>query len=381
MDISQPQQLLGRLSPKTFMARHWQKKPLLVRQALSDPQALLSRAALFSLAAQDHVQSRLVSQTGGWTLKNGPIQRQALPALKTPGWTLLVQSVDHEVPAVHALLQRFRFVPDARLDDVMVSYAADGGGVGPHFDSYDVFLLQTRGRRRWRIGPQLDLSLREDVPLKMLTHFQPQEEWVLEPGDMLYLPPRYAHEGVAVGGDCMTCSVGFRAPNQAELGHELLLRLAEQVLDQAVPEQYRDPRQPAVAAPALVPKAMLDFAQKVLLRSFNQLQKNPLILRQLLGQYLSEPSPRALFDQAPQAANPKAQWLLHPATKMLFDNRYVFINGLSFRVSGKDFRLLSQWAGARTLSSQDFAKLSAAAQLMVSEWLDAGWITRAIACQ
>ena len=160
------------------------------------------------MAAQDDVQSRLVIQTPStpqnpWRLKQGPFSRKNLPALKQAGWTLLVQGVDLHDARVRALRDQFRFVPDARLDDVMVSYASDGGGVGPHFDSYDVFLMQAHGQRRWRYGAQKDLSLQPGMPLKILSQFQPRWDVVLNPGDMLYLPPRYAHAGTAVG-ECMT---------------------------------------------------------------------------------------------------------------------------------------------------------------------------------
>ena len=212
MDTKQPLALLGGLTPAQFMRQYWQKKPLLVRQAIPGFKALLPRADLFALASQEGVESRLVQQTeGAWKFQHGPFTRRALPPLQRPHWTLLVQGVDLHNDSVHALMQQFRFVPDARLDDVMISYASDGGGVGPHFDSYDVFLLQAHGQRRWRIGRQKDLSLRDDVPMKILSHFEPEEDWVLEPGDLLYLPPRWAHDGVAVDA-CMTYSVGFRAP-------------------------------------------------------------------------------------------------------------------------------------------------------------------------
>jgi len=210
-----PQQLLGGLSPATFMRRYWQKKPLLIRQAIPGFSPLLDRAALFDLSGREEVESRLIVHSEkGWQLKHGPFGRRQLPALSRPRWTLLVQGVDLHVNAVHELMQRFRFVPDARLDDLMISWASDGGGVGPHFDSYDVFLLQAQGQRRWRIGRQKDLSLQPDVPLKILSNFEPEEEHVLNPGDMLYLPPKWAHDGVAVGGDCMTYSVGFRVPQR-----------------------------------------------------------------------------------------------------------------------------------------------------------------------
>ena len=250
IDIDLPTPLLGGLSPQRFMQRHWQKKPLLVRQALPMARPFVDRAGLFALAERDGVESRLVEHRAGgaWRLRYGPFGRRTLPALKQPRWSLLVQGLDLHLDAAHELMQRFRFVPDARLDDVMVSYASDGGGVGPHFDSYDVFLLQIQGRRRWRIGRLRRPELQPDVPLKILQRFEPEEEFVLEPGDMLYLPPRWAHDGEAVGGDCMTCSIGFRAPQRGGLAGELLQRMADALEDDTL---YRDPQQAATAQPAM----------------------------------------------------------------------------------------------------------------------------------
>ena len=159
---------------------------------------------------------------GRWRLRHGPIAR--LPARSKPGWTLLVQGLDQHVPAAREMLDAFRFVPEARLDDLMVSYASDGGGVGPHFDSYDVFLIQwwPAPLAHWR---QPDAQLKPNLPLRIIENFAPEAEFLLGPGDMLYLPPRWAHDGVAVGDGCMTASVGFRAGTQAELAAELLSRL------------------------------------------------------------------------------------------------------------------------------------------------------------
>ncbi len=296
MDISLPLALLGGISPATFMQRYWHKKPLLIRQAIPGFQPLLARSALFELAGQEHVESRLVTlqRTRGkehWSLQRGPFARRALPALKTPEWTLLVQGVDLHSDAVHALMNQFRFVPDARLDDVMISYASEGGGVGPHFDNYDVFLLQAHGQRRWRIGRQRDLSLKAGMPVKILANFQPEQEFVLEPGDMLYLPPHYAHDGVAVGGDCMTYSIGFRSPKAGELAQELLQRLAEDAVEAVGDDFYGDPRQPAVAAPGAMPQALVRFARQAI----QQALKDPLALQRALGEAMSEPKPHVWF--------------------------------------------------------------------------------------
>ena len=286
MHVNQPLALLGGISPAEFMKTYWQRKPLLVRQAIPGFKALLSRAELFDLAQQNEVESRLVMGTNGgkrnWQMQRGPFKRRAIPKLSEPDWTLLVQGVDVHDDRVAALMQQFRFVPDARLDDVMISYASEGGGVGPHFDSYDVFLLQAHGQRRWRIGRQKDLSLVPDMPLKILANFKPEHDWLLEPGDMLYLPPRYAHDGVAQG-ECMTYSVGFRAPQTGDLARELLVRLSEGAEEAAGGDLYKDAAQPAVSQPAAIPDGLKEFAKNALQKSL----KDPKALQRALGEYLT----------------------------------------------------------------------------------------------
>lgn len=203
-----------------FLATHWQKKPLLIRGAFADWRNPLEPNELAGLACEDEIESRLaIHKRKGLKVEHGPLAEKRFAKLGKKPWTLLVQSVDRHVPDVAALLDPFRFIPDWRIDDVMVSYASDGGGVGAHFDNYDVFLIQGLGRRRWRIGARCDAAT-ELLPhddLRLLAHFEATEEWVLEPGDMLYLPPGIAHEGTALGADCMTYSIGFRAPSRAEL--------------------------------------------------------------------------------------------------------------------------------------------------------------------
>ncbi|WP_374406701.1 JmjC domain-containing protein [Pelagerythrobacter sp.] len=204
-----------------FLADIWQKRPLLIRGAWDDWTNPLEPEALAGLACEAEIESRLVQQPGPnrWELEHGPIAPERFGALGDCPWTLLVQSVDHHVAEVAALIESFRFIPDWRIDDVMVSYAVDGGGVGPHFDQYDVFLVQGLGRRRWRVGPRCDDTARllPHDGLRLLADFEPVKDWVLEPGDMLYLPPGFAHEGVAVGDGCMTYSIGFRAPSRGDL--------------------------------------------------------------------------------------------------------------------------------------------------------------------
>ena len=328
----------------------------------------MDRSALLDLAAQEGVESRLVVQgAADWTLRHGPLTRRQLPPLKQPRWTLLVQGVDLHNDAAYQLLQQFRFVPDARLDDLMVSYATDGGGVGPHFDSYDVFLLQAHGCRRWRIGRQRDMALEPDVPLKILSNFVPEQEFVLEPGDMLYLPPRYAHDGVALG-ECMTYSVGFRAPAQHELARELLQRMADHADEPARASIYRDPQQPAVAADAQVPAALTAFAQTALRAAL----ADPSLVQRAVGEYLTEPKANVWFEGASELGTGALQ--LDRRTRMLYDATHVYINGESFVCSGRDARLVRKLASQRALSAVDVARLSDGARAAVSQWCEAGWL-------
>ncbi len=368
--LDQPLALLGGLTPQQFMRRHWQKKPLLIRQAIPGFAPLLERSALFDMAAQEGVESRLIVQQPGqgWSLKQGPLNRRSLPALRQPGWTVLVQGVDLHLDPVHQLMQQFRFVPDARLDDLMISWASEGGGVGPHFDSYDVFLLQASGRRHWRIGRQKDLSLQEGVPLKILQHFEPEEEWVLEPGDMLYLPPKWAHDGVAVDGECMTYSIGFRAPQRGGLAAELVQRLADDHEDAVL---YQDPSQPATAQPAAVPSALLTFARDGLQR----LVKDERALACALGEVLTEPKPTVWFDE-PDGAWALTAVRLDRRTRMLYDERHVFINGEAFRAGGRDARLMQRLADDRRLDAKAVQQASEAAQALLADGFEAGWLIR-----
>lgn len=208
-----------------FLRDYWQKKPLLIKNAFTDWNNPLEPDELAGLACEEDVESRLITSTGqasknnGWKLEHGPIPESRFGKLDKKNWTLLVQAVDHHVPEVAELIEPFRFIPNWRIDDVMVSYAVDGGGVGPHYDQYDVFLIQGLGKRRWQVGALCDHDC-ELIPhddLRLLANFEASDEWILEPGDILYVPPRIAHNGVAVGDDCMTYSIGFRAPARSEL--------------------------------------------------------------------------------------------------------------------------------------------------------------------
>jgi 50S ribosomal protein L16 3-hydroxylase len=205
---------------EAFLRDHWQKKPLLIRGGWAEWSNPLEPGDLAGLACESGVESRLVQRAAdGWSVEHGAFPEARFGELHEAHWTLLVQAVDQFVPAVAALIESFRFVPDWRIDDVMVSIAARDGGVGPHFDQYDVFLVQGLGRRRWRIGAMCDAGtpLLAHDHLRLLADFEALEEYVLEPGDILYVPPGVAHDGIAESDDCMTYSVGFRAPSRSEL--------------------------------------------------------------------------------------------------------------------------------------------------------------------
>lgn len=385
MNVHEPLALLGGLSPATFMQRHWHKKPLVIRQALPGFVPPLDRADLIALAAQPEVESRLIVQGDTknvkgekgtrnaksqptWKFRHGPFARAALPPFKQPGWTVLLQGMDLHDERMHALMSQFRFIPDARLDDLMVSYATDCGGVGPHYDSYDVFLLQTYGQRRWRIGRQKDLSLVPNMPLKILANFEPEEEFVLNPGDMLYLPPRYAHDGVAVG-ECMTYSIGFRSPNRGELASELLQRLAEDATDTVGEAIYRDPKQAAVEHSGAIPDALVEFAQAALADAL----QDPLALRRALGEYLSEPKAHVSFDGESDSGWGGAI-RLDRRTRLMYDAKHVFINGESYVATGRDAQLIRALADQRHLPAKDIARLSEGAVALLQDWQEAGWL-------
>jgi len=371
MTIAASTPLLDGMSPAQFMRRHWQKRPLLVRQAIPGVVPPLDRAALLALVQSEDVESRLlVRRDEQWSLRQGPFSRRALPSLATPGWTVLVQGLDLHVEAARSLLDRFRFLPEARLDDLMVSFASDGGGVGPHFDSYDVFLLQVSGRRRWRIGRQRDRRLVPDLPLKILANFEAEHEWVLEPGDMLYLPPRWAHDGVAVGGDCMTCSVGMRVPRRDELARSVLQRALDETEPPAADPLYRDPQQPATSEPGRIPLPLAAFAAGAVAR----IAGDAPALACALGEVLSEPKPRVWFERD-ATATITGGVRLDRRSRMLYDDRRIFLNGESYLAGGRDARAMRQLADDRRLDAAAVARLSPQARELLLEWTRAGWVS------
>lgn len=365
--------LLGDLTPAQFLRDYWHKKPLLIRQAIPGIKPVLGVNALAKLASENFVESRLITRTDGqWDMQHGPLA--ALPPRTEAGWTMLVQGVNLVDARADALLRQFRFIPDARLDDLMISFATDGGGVGPHFDSYDVFLLQAQGSRRWRISAQQDLSLVEGMPLKILRHFEAEEEYLLEPGDMLYLPPHYAHDGVAEG-ECMTYSIGFRSPSYQELGEAFLQFMADSI---DLPGRYADPELTASAKPAEIPVHML----ATITEEINKVRFTEDDVTIFLGEYLSEPKHNVYFT-APAKPLTMGRFIdsigrrgvaLSLKTQMLYRGKHVFINGESFAVNRADKAVLEPLANTRKLDGAALAGASDDVVEALYTWYQDGWL-------
>lgn len=347
------ERLLGGLSVKTFLRDYWQKKPLLVRQALPGFGDWLNRDSLSALACRDDAESRLVrQQRGRWLLDHGPFVPDELSKLPARGWSLLVSGVNHLLPAGDELLNRFDFIPRARLDDLMVSFAPKGGGVGPHFDSYDVFLIQGQGSRRWEISAQDDLEVADGAPLRILKRFSPEQSWLVEAGDLLYLPPHLAHNGVALE-DCMTWSVGFKVPRAEEITYQFLTYLQ----DRQPPEgMFADPNRKLCRHPGEIPEDLLDWTSKVV----NGIRWRERDIADFLGRYLSEPKPHIFFDP-PRRPMTEAAFTravarhgvrLSALSQMLFQGRHVYLNGEQVDSPTSTKRRLRQLADKRKLSGE-----------------------------
>jgi 50S ribosomal protein L16 3-hydroxylase len=417
---------LGHLTVREFLLRYWQREPLLIRApALPGPIAFsdthdfaVTRRTLFALARDPDVESRLVlapepiragggsrsgapvghPPSGQWRLRHGPFAR--LPPLRRPGWTLLVQGVDLHLDEARALMDRFRFIPDARLDDLMVSFATDGGGVGPHVDSYDVFLLQVDGRRQWRVAPPGPSTLVAGAPLKILANFDPRYSWVLEPGDMLYLPPGWGHEGTAVG-ECMTCSIGFRSPSMTDLLHSFFGHLADQQpsdaalrTGQAQEARYRDDTREPAGHPGEIP----DDMARTLGDWIRRYRPPKEVIERFIGCYLTEPKPSVWFEaqdsplpgtSLPNASLPNsllpdallqdAAVTLDRKTRMLYRGRVFYINGEAVEPPAGDrqaHRLLRSLADGRRLDTRQAARALQHPWLgdTMRAWLAAGWL-------
>ncbi len=365
---------LGPISVRRFMRDYWQRKPCLIRAAFPQFDPPVDRARLFEMARDPQVESRLISSNNQqWTVKAGPLAR--MPSKSQSRWTLLVQGVDLHDDATRELLSRFRFVADARLDDLMISYATDGGGVGPHVDSYDVFLLQAAGQRRWRVSNQNNLRGSDASPLRHVAGFRASEEWVLEPGDMLYLPPGIPHEGVAVG-ECVTYSIGFRAPEYQQLLEPWLTDSAEH---RWMRGRYADARVAVAARPAALSPAMVrDVHAKLAQHRPGRADTERFLLR-----HLSEPKATVIFDPpARPLSATKFRSLalsrgikLDRKTRMLHSRTAVSINGEWTASSPNAIAALRKLADRRELAATSTKRLPESTWKLLHGWHAAGWIT------
>jgi 50S ribosomal protein L16 3-hydroxylase len=355
-----PLQLLGGITAREFLRDYWQKKPLLIRQAIPDFESPIDADELAGLALEEEVESRLVIEHGErpWELRRGPFAEDAFSTLPEREWTLLVQAVDQFVPEVAELLEQFRFLPSWRIDDVMISFAAPGGSVGPHFDNYDVFLLQAQGKRNWKIGQMCNSEspLLQHADLRILAEFEESAEWVLEPGDMLYLPPRLAHYGIAED-DCMTYSVGFRAPSAAEVLTHFTDFLAQYLTDE---ERYTDADVQPVSDPHQIQSDALDRLksllaehmsdERMLLTWFGQFMTEPRYPELVAGEELGEEDfISSLEDGAILVRNPSARL----AWSEVDDDLLLFASGQSRYLPGKLRELLKMICSADALHAEN----------------------------
>ncbi len=373
---------LGDVSPRTFMREHWHKKWRYIPAAVPNFKELLSIDELFALATRADVESRLVIRTGpgksakDWTFERGPFKAARLKKLPARDWTLLVQGLNLHLPAADALLRRFSFLPHARLDDVMVSLAAPGGGVGPHFDSYDVFLLQGIGTRRWSISEQTDLSIVDNAPLKILKQMKPEATMDLHAGDMLYLPPHVAHDGVAVQseGFCTTYSIGFRAPTHQEIADTFLQWLADTT---ELDGRLTDPDLTATERPGKMPASYVREIE----RAINKLEINRATISQFAGCFATEPKPSIVFD-APDTPMSRAQFVkqiqasnrgvrLDAKTLCAYDDLHLYVNGEPFVMLG-DAEFWQTLADAR--HTPVHTRLAKETIDALYTWYEDGWL-------
>ncbi len=367
-----PKSIFNNLTRAQFLRRHWQKKPLLVRGCLPQFATLVSRRDLFEMAQSPDTEARLIERDGPrWRVTHGPFRKRDFTRLPARNWTLLVQFVNHVLPAAQDLLDEFAFIPYARLDDLMVSYAPPGGGVGPHFDSYDVFLLQGEGRRQWQISRQRDLDLVENAPLKILRNFRASQEWELAPGDMLYLPPQCAHDGVALE-ECITYSVGFRAPSAQELCSRFLDYLQDHLQASG---RYADPQLQPTHHPARITPQL---AQGLIALLRHARWKHADML-QFIGADLSTPKPHVVF--APPLRPLSATRFGLTASRrglrlaaqsiLLYDDRAFYINGERCVLPAAARVTARRLADRRRLAP---AAIPQAAQEILYAWYRSGYL-------
>ena len=354
------------LNSANFLKEYWQKRPLLMRGGLSGYTCPLSAEELAGLACEEEIESRMVLEKDGtrpWEARTGPFDEQAFAGLPSSHWTLLVQDVDKHIAEVAELLEPFRFIPDWRLDDIMISYAVDQGSVGPHIDDYDVFLIQAEGRRRWLIDskPGLESNFIPDLDLRLLPDFTPEYDWLMEPGDVLYLPPNVPHWGIAEGDGCMTCSVGFRTPTF----QEMTSAWCDELIEHQVPDgRYRDGELAEQSAPAEIGAASLSRVREHLLRF---LQLDPEQQERWFGRYITEPKDHLQIEplEEPISATQFLNRLRsegkierNSGSRYAFirgqaDDDYLFVSGREYPLAKGNGKFLESITGMRILQQEE----------------------------
>lgn len=333
----------GDIPVETFLREYWQKKPLLIRNAFPGIQSPLTPDELAGLACEDDANARIVfeqHEQGHWHVLHGPLNEDDFSNLPEKNWTLLVTDVDKHVPAARELIGHFRFIPDWRIDDLMISYAPEGGSVGPHTDAYDVFLIQAQGQRRWMLNQDFDDTCLQGTELRILEHFTATQDWILNPGDMLYLPPNIAHYGIAMN-ECMTCSVGFRAPSISNMVSEYAECLAADI-DRSL--RYEDPDLVCQQSPAEISPDALKRIRSIIAEHLTV--DNERLVR-WFGEFSSESrsglhtqppeKPIATYDELAASLTAESKIVQSPAVKLLFarnnDTALLFVDGSCYAAS------------------------------------------------
>jgi 50S ribosomal protein L16 3-hydroxylase len=353
MRLNPKNHILGKISNDVFLKKYWQKKPLLIRDAIKNFKSPITEKDLFKIAQNETAISRLIEYKHGiWQVKYGPFKKSDLPKKTNTSWTMLVQNINHHVPFAESFLNLFKFIPYARLDDLMVSFATKKGSVGPHYDSYDVFLFQAHGEREWKISDQKKFSLDKKSAIKIITNFKTKNSWVLKPGDMLYLPPNVGHWGISQSDDCLTYSIGFRAPGTFEIQSKFL----DFIQDNLITNQndlYKDPNLNLQKNPAEINLNMIKKIQQIV----NQLRWNAKSINTFIGQLLTEPIEGAVFETSKPLTLEifkkdliRKPLKLNPKTRMLFIKNNFYINGELIETDKKSVVHLKQLANDREIS-------------------------------
>ncbi len=353
MRLDRKNHILGKISIDVFLKKYWQKKPLLIRDAIKNFNSPITEKDLFRIAQNENAISRLIEfKRGIWQVKYGPFKKSGLPKKINTSWTILVQNINHHVPFAESFLNLFKFIPYARLDDLMVSFATKKGSVGPHFDSYDVFLFQAKGEREWKISEQKKFSLDKKSAIKIITNFKAKNTWVLKPGDLLYLPPNVGHWGISQSDDCLTYSIGFRAPGTFEIQSKFLDFIQDNLIT-IKNDLYKDPNLNLQKNPAEINSNMMKKIHHIV----NRLRWNTNSINTFIGQLLTEPIEGAVFETSKSMTLEifkkdlvRNALKLNPKTRMLFIKNNFYINGEIIETDKKSIMYLKQLANDREVS-------------------------------